>query len=73
MLFKTFEDMLVEHETILVQFQAAWCPISKKLKSEWEKAATMLKENDNKARLATIMAPVYTVRAVVLPALYTCR
>lgn len=53
-----FEDMLVEHETILVQFKAAWCPISKKLNDNWEKAATMLQENENAAKLATINAPV---------------
>lgn len=54
-----FEDMLVEHETILVQFKAAWCPISNKLADNWEKAAKMLEENENSAKLATINAPVY--------------
>lgn len=53
-----FEDMLVEHETILVQFKAAWCPISNKLADNWEKAAKMLEENENSAKLATINAPV---------------
>jgi len=56
---ENFEDMLVEHEVILVQFKAAWCPISKKIHDNWEKAATMLKENENGAKLATVNAPVY--------------
>jgi thiol-disulfide isomerase/thioredoxin len=55
---ENFEDMLVEHEVILVQFKAAWCPISKKIHDNWEKAATMLKENENGAKLATVNAPV---------------
>ena len=55
---ENFEDMLVEHETILVQFKAAWCPISQKMSEAWEKAATMLLDNEKSAKLATINAPV---------------
>ena len=68
---ENFEDMLVEHETILVQFKAAWCPISNKLADAWEKAAKMLEENENSAKLATINAPVSADPAAQSPSLKT--
>lgn len=66
---ENFEDMLVEHELILVQFKAAWCPISNKLADTWEKAAKMLEENENSAKLATINAPVSADPAAQSPSL----
>ncbi|TDH70402.1 hypothetical protein CCR75_000372 [Bremia lactucae] len=42
---KTFDDFLAKYELVLVNYHAPWCPFSRQLHPEWERAAAQLPDH----------------------------
>lgn len=49
-----FDNKIGDHETAVIMFYAPWCGHCKRLKPEWEKAATILKANDPPVMLGKV-------------------